>query len=152
VTPHPTLKLPPRNSSIYDRTEKVSRDRHQVPPKKSAGWHWQSLLTFTLLRVLVRRHGQLDFYFSRCFHFVPSLGFLSVSGAALGYCIGYFFSITMPFPSTLDAKPKIIFFTDFDGTITLKDSEKPSPNLSFISHTILHTYFTYIPSLSALTD
>lgn len=28
----------------------------------------------------------------------------------------------MPYPETLDAKPKIIFFTDFDGTITLKDS------------------------------
>jgi len=29
----------------------------------------------------------------------------------------------MPYPKTLEAKPKIIFFTDFDGTITLKDSE-----------------------------
>jgi 2-hydroxy-3-keto-5-methylthiopentenyl-1-phosphate phosphatase len=28
----------------------------------------------------------------------------------------------MPFPETLNAHPKIIFFTDFDGTITLKDS------------------------------
>ncbi|KAL9004230.1 MAG: hypothetical protein Q9188_002950 [Gyalolechia gomerana] len=28
----------------------------------------------------------------------------------------------MPYPETLDVKPKIIFFTDFDGTITLKDS------------------------------
>lgn len=28
----------------------------------------------------------------------------------------------MPFPETLNAKPKIIFFTDFDGTITLQDT------------------------------
>ncbi|KAK5947517.1 hypothetical protein PMZ80_001668 [Knufia obscura] len=28
----------------------------------------------------------------------------------------------MPFPATLDKKPKVIFFTDFDGTITLKDT------------------------------
>jgi 2,3-diketo-5-methylthio-1-phosphopentane phosphatase len=28
----------------------------------------------------------------------------------------------MPFPATLDAKPKVIFFTDFDGTITLQDT------------------------------
>ena len=28
----------------------------------------------------------------------------------------------MPFPETLDAKPKVIFFTDFDGTITLQDT------------------------------
>lgn len=28
----------------------------------------------------------------------------------------------MPFPETLNKKPKIIFFTDFDGTITLKDT------------------------------
>ncbi|KAG8527603.1 uncharacterized protein KY384_007756 [Bacidia gigantensis] len=28
----------------------------------------------------------------------------------------------MPYPQTLEAKPKIIFFTDFDGTITLKDN------------------------------
>lgn len=28
----------------------------------------------------------------------------------------------MPFPQTLDSKPKIIFFTDFDGTITLDDT------------------------------
>ncbi|KAL8718096.1 MAG: hypothetical protein Q9225_004734 [Loekoesia sp. 1 TL-2023] len=28
----------------------------------------------------------------------------------------------MPYPETLEANPKIIFFTDFDGTITLKDS------------------------------
>jgi hypothetical protein len=28
----------------------------------------------------------------------------------------------MPFPETLNAHPKIIFFTDFDGTITLEDS------------------------------
>jgi hypothetical protein len=28
----------------------------------------------------------------------------------------------MPFPETLNANPKIIFFTDFDGTITLQDS------------------------------
>lgn len=28
----------------------------------------------------------------------------------------------MPFPQTLDAKPKVIFFTDFDGTITLQDT------------------------------
>lgn len=31
----------------------------------------------------------------------------------------------MPYPETLKAKPKCIFFTDFDGTITLKDSELP---------------------------
>lgn len=29
----------------------------------------------------------------------------------------------MPFPETLASNPKIIFFTDFDGTITLKDSK-----------------------------
>lgn len=28
----------------------------------------------------------------------------------------------MPFPETLDAKPNVIFFTDFDGTITLQDT------------------------------
>lgn len=28
----------------------------------------------------------------------------------------------MPFPQTLDAKPKVIFFTDFDGTITQQDT------------------------------
>lgn len=28
----------------------------------------------------------------------------------------------MPFPETLNKKPKVIFFTDFDGTITLKDT------------------------------
>ena len=28
----------------------------------------------------------------------------------------------MPFPQTLDASPKVIFFTDFDGTITLQDT------------------------------
>ena len=32
------------------------------------------------------------------------------------------FIVTMPFPETLDTNPKIIFFTDFDGTITLKDT------------------------------
>lgn len=30
--------------------------------------------------------------------------------------------VKMPFPQTLEAKPKVIFFTDFDGTITLKDT------------------------------
>lgn len=28
----------------------------------------------------------------------------------------------MPFPETLSAKPRVIFFTDFDGTITLQDT------------------------------
>jgi len=28
----------------------------------------------------------------------------------------------MPFPETLNARPKVIFFTDFDGTITLQDT------------------------------
>ncbi|KIW33357.1 uncharacterized protein PV07_00214 [Cladophialophora immunda] len=28
----------------------------------------------------------------------------------------------MPFPQTLEAKPRVIFFTDFDGTITLQDT------------------------------
>ena len=28
----------------------------------------------------------------------------------------------MPFPETLNANPKVIFFTDFDGTITLQDT------------------------------
>ncbi|KAI4214989.1 MAG: hypothetical protein LQ351_002705 [Letrouitia transgressa] len=28
----------------------------------------------------------------------------------------------MPYPDALNGKPKIIFFTDFDGTITLKDN------------------------------
>lgn len=28
----------------------------------------------------------------------------------------------MPFPQTLDARPKVIFFTDFDGTITQQDT------------------------------
>jgi len=27
----------------------------------------------------------------------------------------------MPFPDYLDLKPKIIFFTDFDGTVTYED-------------------------------
>ncbi|KAL8844713.1 MAG: hypothetical protein Q9176_000813 [Flavoplaca citrina] len=30
--------------------------------------------------------------------------------------------LDMPYPQTLEENPKIIFFTDFDGTITLKDS------------------------------
>ncbi|KAL8650711.1 MAG: hypothetical protein Q9210_003667 [Variospora velana] len=34
----------------------------------------------------------------------------------------------MPYPETLKENPKIIFFTDFDGTITLKDSKD---NLGF---------------------
>lgn len=29
----------------------------------------------------------------------------------------------MPYPETLKSHPRCIFFTDFDGTITLKDSE-----------------------------
>ena len=29
----------------------------------------------------------------------------------------------MPYPETLEEKPKCIFFTDFDGTITLDDSK-----------------------------
>jgi 2,3-diketo-5-methylthio-1-phosphopentane phosphatase len=28
----------------------------------------------------------------------------------------------MPYPQTLEARPKVIFFTDFDGTITLQDT------------------------------
>ena len=28
----------------------------------------------------------------------------------------------MPYPSALEGDPKCIFFTDFDGTITLQDS------------------------------
>ena len=32
------------------------------------------------------------------------------------------FNKTMPYPSALKGDPKIIFFTDFDGTITLQDS------------------------------
>jgi 2,3-diketo-5-methylthio-1-phosphopentane phosphatase len=28
----------------------------------------------------------------------------------------------MPFPETLNARPRVIFFTDFDGTITLQDT------------------------------
>jgi len=28
----------------------------------------------------------------------------------------------MPFPKTLNARPRVIFFTDFDGTITLQDT------------------------------
>lgn len=37
----------------------------------------------------------------------------------------------MPYPETLKAKPKCIFFTDFDGTITLHDSEFPEqPHLT----------------------
>lgn len=31
--------------------------------------------------------------------------------------------IIMPYPSALKTNPKSIFFTDFDGTITLMDSE-----------------------------
>lgn len=30
----------------------------------------------------------------------------------------------MPFPATLNAKPKIIFFTDFDGTVTANDCKQ----------------------------
>lgn len=30
--------------------------------------------------------------------------------------------LKMPFPETLNKKPKVIFFTDFDGTITLQDT------------------------------
>ncbi|KAI4193240.1 MAG: hypothetical protein LQ350_008406 [Teloschistes chrysophthalmus] len=39
----------------------------------------------------------------------------------------------MPYPETLKEKPKILFFTDFDGTITLDDSEvaQPIPEDSF---------------------
>lgn len=38
----------------------------------------------------------------------------------------------MPFPQTLEAKPKCIFFTDFDGTITLHDSNDwMTDNLGF---------------------
>ncbi|KAL8771599.1 MAG: hypothetical protein Q9209_003042 [Squamulea sp. 1 TL-2023] len=41
----------------------------------------------------------------------------------------------MPYPQTLKENPKIIFFTDFDGTITLKDSmatgRKSTDNLGF---------------------
>ncbi|KAL8758787.1 MAG: hypothetical protein Q9184_003828, partial [Pyrenodesmia sp. 2 TL-2023] len=40
----------------------------------------------------------------------------------------------MPYPDTLKKNPKIIFFTDFDGTITLKDSNDWPPqtdNLGF---------------------
>lgn len=33
----------------------------------------------------------------------------------------------MPYPETLKEKPKILFFTDFDGTITLDDSEVAQP-------------------------
>jgi len=29
----------------------------------------------------------------------------------------------MPYPSALKGNPKCIFFTDFDGTITLQDSK-----------------------------
>lgn len=29
----------------------------------------------------------------------------------------------MSFPKALEGNPKVIFFTDFDGTITLQDSE-----------------------------
>jgi hypothetical protein len=29
--------------------------------------------------------------------------------------------LNMPFPDHIDGKPKIIFFTDFDGTITTED-------------------------------
>ena len=32
----------------------------------------------------------------------------------------------MPFPETLKRKPKVIFFTDFDGTLTLSDSKSLS--------------------------
>lgn len=39
----------------------------------------------------------------------------------------------MPFPETLKGNPKCIFFTDFDGTITLKDS-KVLPILEFCLH------------------
>jgi len=33
----------------------------------------------------------------------------------------------MPYPDALKGNPKIIFFTDFDGTITLSDSRSASP-------------------------
>ena len=47
--------------------------------------------------------------------------------------IQYFFNVAenMPFPETLKDKPKVIFFTDFDGTITLDDSK--SDTLQFVS-------------------
>jgi hypothetical protein len=47
----------------------------------------------------------------------------------------------------LQSSPKIIFFTDFDGTITLKDSE-PTSVASFLSHycnwlSTIRTNFTF---------
>jgi hypothetical protein len=42
----------------------------------------------------------------------------------------------MPFPETLNTHPKIIFFTDFYGTITLKDS-KCNPT-TFPSSWLMH--------------
>ena len=36
----------------------------------------------------------------------------------------------MPYPSALEGDPKIIFFTDFDGTITLQDSMPASACIS----------------------
>ena len=36
----------------------------------------------------------------------------------------------MPYPSALEGGPKIIFFTDFDGTITLQDSMPASARIS----------------------
>ena len=52
----------------------------------------------------------------------------------------------MPFPETLDRNPRIIFFTDFDGTITLKDSTHtclhPSSSLP-LTHPDLHQQIPY---------
>lgn len=33
----------------------------------------------------------------------------------------------MPYPSALAGNPKCIFFTDFDGTITMQDSRRRIP-------------------------
>ncbi|KAL9027662.1 MAG: hypothetical protein Q9196_003850 [Gyalolechia fulgens] len=60
----------------------------------------------------------------------------------------------MPYPETLDAKPKIIFFTDFDGTITLKDNNlgfgeqlRKKGNLDTLNGKIT---FRYVPLALAL--
>ena len=43
---------------------------------------------------------------------------LKVLGSHSSHC-----RASMPLPQTLQTNPKCIFFSDFDGTITLNDSE-----------------------------
>jgi len=66
----------------------------------------------------------------------------------------------MPYPETLNEKPKIIFFTDFDGTITLKDSNDwLTDQLGFgaqgrydLNQDVLHNRITFRDAFTAMMD